>query len=279
MANSSKSKFMNLSLKEATSKITSFIDSGKSIRMWEKGGSPSHVFIAALENNYLVIECKEEASSWLNKKILFNFTFNSVDYFAKGIVSQVEATMITVELEETLFKSEKRMNERLLTFPHHQAYAYFKFDSFNGEGENVLSFNRDKDSNHQIFESFLRDKQKHQKLNGEIGDLFGFRILDLSANGISFSANNQETKYFACLDENVGVDFTLMFDSESYSLKEGRVIYIVDYVNPRARAVSMKKIGIQFDLNDELKNKIDLAINQSNECRELEKDFESFLDI
>ncbi len=279
MANSSKSKFTGLSLKEASSKIVSFIDSGKSIRMWEKGGNPFHVFIAALENNYLVVECKEEASSWQDKRTLFNFTFNNVDYFAKGTVSQVEGNMLTIVLDDSLFKSEKRLNERLLTFPHHQAYAYFKFKQNNDNTQNVLSFNRTVENNDQVFESFLKDKQKHQNINGDIDELFGFRALDVSATGISFSANNQETKFFACLDENEGVDFTLMLNGDSFTLSEGLVVYIVDYVNPRARSIQMKKIGLQFENNNELKNKIDLAINQSNECRELEKDFETFLDV
>jgi hypothetical protein len=265
-------------LKEVVSKITSFIDSGKSIRMWEKGGNPSQVFITSLSENNLKVECKEEDSSWQDKTLLFNFTFNNVDYFAKGAVSSVAGTILTISLEDELFKSEKRMNERLLAFPHHQVYSYFQFASFAKSEENVLSFNRSREMDEKVFESFLKDKQKHQNLSGDIGELFGFRALDISANGVSFAANNQETKYFACLDEDQDVDFTLMFNGEAYSLKKGKVVYIVDYVNPRARAIPMKKIGIQFELQEALKCKIDQEINESIESRDLEKDFESFLD-
>lgn len=272
-----KENFLGLTLNEASNKLASFIDSGRTIRMWEKGESPELVLVTSLSSNNLIVDVKVDAESWDLKKILLNFSFNNVDYFCKGIVTDVVSNSVTLKLDQDVFKSEKRQNERLLTFPHHQAYAYFKVSSFNLDKDNVIAFQKNVDDK-KIYEEFLSDKQKHQSLDGDISELMGFRILDLSATGISFSANNQETQFFASLEDNKGIAFTLMFDGDSYSCGNGNVIYIVDFVNPRASSVPMKKIGIQFNVHPELKNKIQEIISQSCDSLESEKDFESFLE-
>ncbi|OUR93708.1 hypothetical protein A9Q84_19795 [Halobacteriovorax marinus] len=278
MVESSKEKFTGLNVSEISSKISSFVNSEKPIRVWSKGSEPSLAFIRNIEKRVITLDVSTSIIEVdFSDKVFLNFSFNSVDYFAKGSLLSENNGLLSIELEEEVFKSEKRHNERLLTFPHHQVHAYFKVYS-DENSSNIISINRFKETPNSALESFVSEKMK-QIVDEEdaIAELMGFRILDLSSDGLSFFANSRETSYFAGLKDDGGIQFTLMFEGTSYSLKYAEIVYIVDYVNQRAARIPMKKIGIHFDENDEIKESINKLINDSGALREVDKSFESFL--
>ncbi|ATH09248.1 hypothetical protein BIY24_15245 [Halobacteriovorax marinus] len=279
MAESSKEKFTGLNVKEISSKVSSFINGERPIRVWSKGEEPVLAFVKGYENQTLSLEISNpiiETHS-LTERVFVNFSYNSVDYFAKGDLLSDENGSIRIELGEEVFKSEKRANERLLTFPHHQVYAYFKVYS-DENNSNIISLNKFNEAPSGAIDTFVSERLKSIVGDDEaIAELMGFRILDISNNGLSFCANNRETGYFVSLEEHSEVEFTLMFEEKAYSLKCEDIVYIVDYVNSRASKVPMKKIGVHFQENEDFKNHLSTFMDSSGVYREVDKNIESFL--
>ncbi|WP_127718362.1 hypothetical protein [Halobacteriovorax sp. HLS] len=277
MVESSKEKFTGLNLDEISSKISSFTNSEKTIRIWSRDEEPSLAFVRGYSRPSLTLDASRSLNEIeVSKKIFINFSFNGVDYFAKGVVESSNNGIVELKLDETVFKSEKRLSERLLTFPHHQVYSYFKVFS-EKEQSNIISLNKVKNEKEEVLESFATQRMKEILNDDAVSDLMGFRIMDLSSTGLSFLANNRETSYFASFSENSSIEFTLMFNGVAYTLNCAEIIYIVDFVNSRASRVPMKKIGIQFNENENLKEQIMGLINEKGALREVDKSFETFL--
>ncbi len=279
MVESSKEKFTGLNVSEISSKISSFVNGEKPIRVWSKGEEPVLAFVKEYKEQVLTLDISNSLidSHKLLDRVFVNFSYNSVDYFAKGDLISDEDGRVIIKLNNDVFKSEKRSNERLLTFPHHQVYAYFKVYS-DENASNIISLNKFNEAPSSAIDTFVSERLK--SIVGEsdgIAELMGFRILDLSSNGLSFCANNRETGYFVGLEESSNVEFTLMFDEKPYSLKCADIVYIVDYVNSRASKVPMKKIGVHFNENEELKNHLLKFMDSSGAYREVDKNIESFL--
>lgn len=279
MVESSKEKFTGLNASEISSKISSYINGEKPIRVWSKGEEPVLAFVKDYKEQVLTLDISNSLidSHELTNRVFVNFSYNSVDFFAKGDLVSDEDGRVVVKLGDEVFKSEKRSNERLLTFPHHQVYAYFKVYS-DENASNIISLNRFNEAPSSAIDTFVSESLKSIVSDHDgIAELMGFRILDLSCNGLSFCANNRETSYFVGLEESSNVEFTLMFDEKPYSLKCADIVYIVDYVNTRASKIPMKKIGIHFNENEELKNHLFKFMDSSGAFREVDKNIESFL--
>src|SRR5690606_19023814 len=56
-------------------------------------------------------------------------------------------------------------------------------------------------------------------------DVMGYRVLDLSSNGIAFLVNAREKVLFEDLSE---VGLTLLYDRTTFEVKNSKVVYIVD---------------------------------------------------
>ena len=68
-----------------------------------------------------------------------------------------------------------------------------------------------------------------------------------------------------------------MFEGEVFNLRKAKIIYNVDYVNPRAGVVPMSKIGFEFEHNHDLRRKIKIKIDESSDDEQDQKDFEDFI--
>ena len=279
MVESSKEKFTGLNVSEITSKISSFINGEKPIRVWSRGEEPVLAFVRGYEKQVITLDISTSLieSHQFEERVFVNFSYNGVDFFAKGDLVSDENGKVIISLGDEVFKSEKRSNERLLTFPHHQVYAYFKVYS-DENSSNIISLNRFNEAPSGALDTFVSERMKNIVSDDDgVSELMGFRILDISSNGLSFCANNRETGYFVGLEDEGEVEFTLMFEEKPYSLKCAEIVYIVDYVNTRASKVPMKKIGLHFKENENLKNNLSSFMDSSGVFREVDKNIESFL--
>lgn len=279
MVESSKEKFTGLNVSEITSKVSSFINGEKPIRVWSKGEEPVLAFVKNYNEQVLTLDISSALieSHIFKDRVFINFSYNSVDYFAKGELISDENGHVIIKLGEEVYKSEKRANERLLTFPHHQVYAYFKIYS-DENNSNIISLNKFNEAPSGAINNFVSERMKSIVSEDEgISELMGFRILDISSNGLSFCANNRETGYFVGLEDESNVEFTLMFEERPYTLECADIVYIVDYVNLRASKIPMKKIGVHFKENEDLKNNLLKFMDDSGVFREVDKNIESFL--
>lgn len=276
MAEGDSSNFIKLTQKEVQARISQLVLQRAQAKIWKK--REKHIsceFEAYNIDEGLVITFRKVVvdSSWNNKNILIQFTFNHVDYFAKGQVVKVkDPDGLKVSIGKYIYKTEKRENERLLTFPHYQAYAYFKL--YESSGENVLSFNQRKATNIESFERFNNSiEQLQKKKKTEIGELIGFRVLDLSRQGVSFLIDAKSKHLFQEVNE---VTFSLMIEGEMFTLNEGKLIYLVDYLSGHQSSNHKFKVGLVFKPITEFESKLLSLLEERKDMGLIRTQFEEF---
>lgn len=270
--------FIKLTQKEVQARISQLVLERAAIKLWKKKEKHHSGNFESYNNEdglTVGISNINVDSLWLEKKVLIQFTFNNVDYFAKGIVKKVkEPSHLKVSIDKYIYKTEKRENERLLTFPHYQAYAYFKL--FEDKDQNVLSFNQRKVSNFESFEKFNNKvEQLKKKTKTEVGELIGFRVLDISQNGISFLIDIRSKPLF---QDMTGVNFSLMIDGLMFSLSQGKLVYLVDYLSGKLSGEHKHKVGLSFEASEEFKNKLFSLLEERRDMGIVRKQFEDFSD-
>jgi hypothetical protein len=188
---------------------------------------------------------------------------------------------IKIELEEHCFRIEKRSRERLLTYPVYEVYAYLKFQK--ATKPNVIFFNKGEQKTRDFF-SEIDNLQKNKiasmsqdLMAGDEEDLIGFRVEDLSSNGLSFFASAKEKELV--LDELQGVGFSLVlnFEMQVFNLEEAAIVYKMNYINSQFSGVPMYKVGINFKQSPSLKRKIEDVSGITIDLMDYQKEFEEFI--
>lgn len=237
---------------------------------WKRGEKPQAFIPVKVEdkgsgNILFYFSAKTQFDFPLGQELLFHFMQNSVQYFSCGIFKKINDDL-SLEITGEVFKREKRKNERLLAFPHHQVFAYFSLGK-ETPAENVISLDKSFDKKKDIFEKFLKRDSIHLGMSG-------FRILDISQNGFSFTASKNERNYFS---EGKSYQVQLQFNGQIFSELEVRVIHAVDYIDPRYSHISMFKLGCEVIKNDEmLIDKISRLLGEESKKVEVSSEFENF---
>lgn len=276
MAEGVVSNFIKLTQKEVQARISQLVLQRAPIKLWKKKEKHHSCQFESYNNEdglMLGISHIKADSTWLDKKVLIQFTFNNVDYFAKGQVKKVkDPGLLKIAIDKYIYKTEKRENERLLTFPHYQAYAYFKL--FEDSDQNVLSFNQRKVVDLESYEKFNNKvEQLKKKTKTEVGELIGFRVLDISQNGISFLIDIRSKPLF---QDMKGISFSLMIDGEMFSLSEGKLVYLVDYLSGKMSGEHKYKVGLTFEPSEEFKHKLFSLLEERRDMGLVRKQFEDF---
>jgi hypothetical protein len=287
MEDQDKVKFIELSWDEILTKLTGVASKSMPLKCWIKNSDPVEVIPTAVEkksDHILVLTNIDDlGNTFGDKEIMLNFQANGVDYFTTALLFDDKGPGNGFALSKSVYKAEKRTSERLLAFPHHQIYVYFKFELDKKTESNIISLNKYREENSKIFEKFSELKAKQElsnidELKDFTGDkLMGFRVLDLSLNGVSFLSNETEAKFFG--DKEKSHDLVVLVNGESFRLDEAKLVYKVDYLNPRANSVSMYKVGFQFDDNKRFKESLTGLIASYDNLEELKSEFELFIDI
>jgi len=282
----SKSNFLKLSVEEIAPKLTILAKQKEVIKVWEKGHE-SYIYRVM---DYMSLKTPESADFYLTlfsegeesdealigKEVLINFSLNSSDYFMDGSVSldDVHNTLV-IKLSDKFYRTEKRDNERLLTFPHHQVYAYFKVLNEKNES-NVIELKRDED---KLYIDYKKQKKKElkerlkQKIS-DVEDLIGFRALDISRSGIAFTVSDEEAKYFK---DNIKYSFYILFDGDIFVVKGANLVYKVDYIGA-AQGKMRFKVGLNFNPVENLTKHIIELLRESFGADSIQKEFEDFVD-
>ena len=281
--------FIKIETNDMVTKLSRLGSDKGDVSIWNKGEdsvdyrADESKLIDDESGKYVLVNLfsEEEDSKFLNKDILLSFTVMNVDYFGEGHFSREEGEeFATVKLASTIFRSEKRGSERLLTFPHHQVYAYFKITETKDELDNVISLA-------DLKTKSKKDKKGFDKMSetgtiqaaeleaGENEEVVGFRVLDLANNGISFLADESQKNFF--IEERLFDTLLLMFDGDTYTLKNGLLIYNVDYVGGK-KGDDIYKLGIKFDGHTELSDRLKQALDKTSVLQTIRHDFEEFVD-
>lgn len=283
MASSGTTNFLKIKPSEMVGKFSDLAKTKETIRIWVRAGEAQIYRIADFEkgpNSKLILklfsEEEEVDNIFKDKKIYLSFSFREIDYFSEGSVEIVEKDFLKLTIAEDIFRSEKRIDERLLTFPHHQVYAYFEFLK-GSDSENVVSIKKAQEQSYLDY----KKKQKEDLLK-EIEqfvdnpqDYIGFRAIDISKSGVAFLVGSDERKHFS---NDAAHDLIVLFDGQVIELKSSKLIYNIDFVGPTGGSESKFKIGLHFKPNPDLTGLISAVIRKSNSLDVLKNDFEDFID-
>ncbi len=278
--------FIKLSIDEMGPKLNGLAKQKEVIKVWIKGETSSLYRVS----DYTVLKTPESADYlltlfsegdesdelYIGKSVLFNFTINEADYFSEGFISHddIHKTLV-MRLSESFYRTEKRDNERLLTFPHHQVYAYFKVLNDKDES-NVIELKREEDKLYIDYKIKQKKelKERLKKKISDVEDLIGFRALDISRSGIAFMINNDESKFFK---DSIKYSFYILFDGDIFVVKGASLVYKVDYVGgPEGK--KRFKIGLNFNPVENLTKHIVDLLRESSGAGSIQREFEDFVD-
>jgi hypothetical protein len=282
MGESQSTGFIKLTQKEVQNKIDSLVQVKAPVKVWKKGQSHLLCHFESYDNFdglELSLQNPTIDTGWKNKNILFSFVHRGLEYFSKGKVTELnDKAGLTVKVGLYIFRAEKRTKERLLTFPHHQAYAYFRVSHVKDK-TNVLAFNQHREKNAKAFERF--DEIARKKVfpdNEDLNELMGFRVLDISEDGVSFLVNKKEGHFFDEESQKGKIEFTLLVNGDVFELNEGEVIYNISYVSSTSDFGPMYKVGIHFKPEEKLREFLERMLASSGETSVTQKDFEAFVE-
>jgi hypothetical protein len=288
MVESSRAKinFIKLTSQELSSKIALLVSNHDRVIFWKSSPRYFEGKAASFEvknHIYLTLERAGIPIRVMNETVCLNFTLNEIDYYLRGkVVDQMDDDpKIKIELEEHCFRIEKRSRERLLTYPVYEVYAYLKFQK--ATKPNVIFFNKGEQKTRDFF-SEIDNLQKNKiasmsqdLMAGDEEDLIGFRVEDLSSNGLSFFASAKEKELV--LDELQGVGFSLVlnFEMQVFNLEEAAIVYKMNYINSQFSGVPMYKVLINFKQSPSLKRKIEDVSGITIDLMDYQKEFEEFI--
>lgn len=284
--NDQSSNFIKLKVSEVTTKLKVIADNKEVVKIWTKGKESSFYRVSDLlvlktaEGSEVMLsffsEGEDRDLTLIGKKAFLSFSFNEIDYFAEGMMIKDEShDKIILRLDVDIYRSEKRGNERLITFPHHQVYAYFKIISDIDES-NVISINKEKDTDYEDLKLQRKEelKEKLSKRVDDVENLVGFRALDISKNGIAFLVGRKEAVHFV---QDKQVSFYILFNQEIFLIKGAELVYKVDYLSGEDAAKRFK-VGLTFIPINELSQHLAMVLKSSSALDVVQKEFEDFIE-
>jgi hypothetical protein len=255
--------------KEKVSRFSQLEKTQVEITIWEKGSSTREKFSSIRFNkDEMILIVTTSGTSLSGKKVLYAFSINGVNYFGEAELNPSVSNTFNLDCSKDLFKSERRENFRLLTYPHYDVHIQIPFEeNENIEKSNVVSFETGM-SQTGLFKNFLQivgDDDKSIRKNHA-----KFRVLDLSVTGLAFQIGEIEKEY---LEQKRVIPSTFLFFNEEIHLPSIEIRYIVPLIRAHGNAY---KVGIQFlDVNTTLDEKLGNLITKA--MRSFESDFEDFL--
>lgn len=283
--------FIKIETKDMLLKMSRLASDKGEVNVWNKGEDSSNYKASASSliddesGNFVILKLfsEEDDSKFLNREIYLSFSVLNVDYFGEGYFEQFSGDEhLTIKLSSKIYRSEKRGSERLLTFPHHQVYAYFKIAEAKEEMSNVISMvdlkSKTKRDNKKGFDriSETGSIQAAELSMLESDEVVGFRVLDLANNGISFLADQIQKQFF--INERLFDSFHLLFNGEAFTIKNGLLIYNVDYVRGKKGEDPIYKMGLKFETHGNLSDKLKDTLDESSFSQTTRNDFEEFVD-
>lgn len=277
--------FVKIPIVELVPKFNTLARDKGQVNLWYKGEVPIKHRVNAFESgksSMLTFFKEDNFSIKPNVKVYYSFRLAGIEYYGVGLPVD-EKESFSLKLAGDVFRSEKRGKERLLTFPHHQVYAYLALpgakEQFRGAGEsgNVVSLEGFRNPFKEIKREMLTDPVKNfiKTTLDESSDVMGYRVLDLSSNGIAFLVNAREKVLFEDLAD---IDVTLLYDRTSFEIKPAKVVYIVDSLTGSTKGNPLYKVGMTFPENDKLSNLVHRKLESSNAKEGAQQDFEDFID-
>lgn len=275
--------FIELSIQEVTTKLKILAQNKEVVKIWMKDEKSLFyrlcdilVLKNADQSDVLLSffsEGEGRDGTLIGKHVFLSFNFNDIDYFAEGTMLQDEThDKVMVKLIGEIYRSEKRDNERLITFPHHQVYTYFKILNKAQNQGNVIPLKKDDYSSYKE-KKRLELKEKIEGRVEDSSDLFGFRTLDISKNGIAFVVGEEESIHFK---EGKDMSFYILFNEEVFLIKGAKLVYKVNYLGEKES--KRFKVGLTYRPTEKLSFHLSSVLQETSNTDDVQKQFENFID-
>ncbi|GAB4404192.1 MAG: hypothetical protein OHK0056_00030 [Bacteriovoracaceae bacterium] len=279
--------FVKLEISEIINKFHRLVKEKVQIKLWKKGEDSiafktKQVRVLKSDSRITMVffsENSEFENANINQTLYISFELNDMAYFSEGRISLVDEDQFEFVISDPVYRTESRINERLITFPHHKVYAFFDVPNGVKESTNIVPLKKSSSPGYDGYK--LQQKERlYNLLESKIGPsthLIDFRVLDISLSGIAFLVQSAHKKYFEKL---TGIEFFILFEEEVFKIEGAKTVYIVDFLNqnPEKDTESLFKVGMTYLPQSLLAQKINTIIKSSEKFDTMRKEFESFKD-
>lgn len=267
--------FTTLTEAEKKSKLWQLSNKKGKCTIWLRGSKSRVVYRTKdfiKETSKLVLH-EESQSPQLGQEVLGTFELNNVSFFFKAKVAVHSSEEFVVEVTGDCYKSERRQNFRLLTYPIYDITAMFKLPA-GYEGGKIIDI-KNRVSQTGLFKSFLKLVDPAGESSTK-GDSVKLRIQDLSVTGMSVHIGLAELEWFRAGETIQNVE--VMLEGEKIMIPACRIVYVVDHIGHSDKHIKKFKVGIRFDsMPKDLDDLLGAKINELLRAVDANKDFEDFL--
>jgi len=261
--NNDKYNFLRLKSSESILKLKSIVKKKLDALLWRKELGFFKITCDSLQENdageITGVKAKLDSSEDIAKEqegeeFFLHFIDNNVKYLAKIKLEHVlEQKEISFNFKSFIFKLDQRMVQRIETYKDHEVYGFFNL-------KNVTSPNRQlvliKDSNNEQLELFKKFKKRQYEsvFEGDkpfgLGDMIGFRVVDISTVGCSILCNEIEKGFFSRGYANFNVLFGV--NGQRLNVEGANVVYLSPYDRPEHGPIERFRVGLKFNENNEI---------------------------
>lgn len=266
-------QFSLLNAAEKRSKLRQLDQAKGQVLLWRKGEKNRTTYrVKSFDKNEDILGLHDEHLGLKpNENLLASFDLNGVSYFFKVQVKAVVNDEIIAKCSDDFYKSERRQNLRILTFPVFELNGHFSIPAHYESGK-VLNLSR-RPGQTGLFKNFL--KLVEGDAEGKSEQKLKLRLQDLSSTGMSVYIGPAELEWFKTGEELKNTE--VHFPDEVLRFPRMKIVYVVDHIGHMSRQ-KQYKVGLRFDempqsLTEALNNKISTMLKEMD----LNKDFEEFL--
>lgn len=269
--------FKALNESEKLSKLAQLPKSSKpDIVIWKKGESQKHKLKVSdfVRSKAELKILKDFPIELLDNSVLYSFELNGLSFFGQGKILQRLDNQFWLECSGELYKSERRKNFRLLTYPHHRVYVNFKIGKEKIKSSNVLSIKGGSGGQTGLFKNFLELLEEKKQSAFDPTEYLRFRVIDISVTGLAFQFGKIEAEFFQDL-EHIFENSVIEFNDKVITIPELKVLYVQEgYALDKKTLIT--KAGAAFvNINTNLDEELSFLINKT--LRSIESEFEGFL--
>ena len=275
-----KYNFLKLNLQELINKLALAIQDSTKIVFWKH--NPRYYEGQLISHHYkpnslrVVLKFDFLPVQITDFDICLNFSLNEVEYFikAKVLVQNEEEKILELEIQEPAYRVEKRLQERIITYPRYQCFLYIRYENEKSE-ENVLFLSK-KDTQENAFFKKLSAKNTVQA-EVEDEEVYGLRVEDINADGLAGIASVAEYEEILKPFKSRTFSAVLMFETKSFTLSDIKMVYSMDYISPYFNNIKMKKLGFAFKHSASLKRELEDLTGTVLELTDYRSEFEEFI--
>lgn len=257
-------QFIKLSKSEVLPRLSSG-ETSLVLKIWKDIDHFYSVNLSEVKDGQVIVD-KLDILPHSENSYFISFNFRNMSYYSKCLIIDHN----TLEIEDEVYRAERRKNVRIVMYPRFNAYLYFTFNPVQEveESANVLSFNRAKNEEDKLLRDYQREISTSPEINGE-------RLLDISNTGISIICSQRS---YDLLKSVKPVTAVLVFNNEKVSVDGIEIVYDVDYIDMRFDSVKMKKVGLKIVENEKIKEIVKRYDDESMTLTSLDSEFQIYIE-